>query len=421
MPTPSSAHGPAITVKGRSLPMVRSATWTCFILAGYLFSEDGRGERNHQIDACKDNESQDRVFECAGIGGFFAFHRFHRDCQIADLPRGFDAGLFHLLQGRLHHHVPRGEVRLRDLEPCGQFGERVFTLRHIRHLVLQQDQLLLVNLKHAAGPVHPALVRACVVQKAGQFDPLFDDLSFQIADLCAEACNDSFGVQRGPFDLQPHEVFLRGAPLGFGPFKACARVGHLVVAFLGREVVHPVLGIVDQLARKVGRDARVSSGDLHPDHAFGRVIANFDVFLVDLIGLFIGGIGAEPLDRVDPILGEMRLEAHIPIQTQHCIFGLQETLHRDTVRIGRKLRGQQAAKRSGTAGPLVLDDQEFGFRGIHRRRDDVEIIAREESRQHHKKRQPDQQKAGFLAAATADIALNVADFFGAALCGADLC
>lgn len=198
-------------------------------------------------------------------------------------------------------------------------------------------------------------------------------------------------------------------------------VAHGIFAALCGQVVDPLFGIINQTARKILGHLRIGRGHLHSDQSFGRIIADFHRFLEGFIGFLIRWIVAEPLDRVDPILGEMRLKPYIVVEPDHRLFGLQERLHANTVLCIGKLRRQKAPQRTGAARAFVLDDQEFGFCRVHRRRDFVEIISGQECRQNHEKREPDEQQTHFFAAAARDVALNVLDFLRPAIRRAQFC
>ncbi len=62
------------------------------------------------------------------------------------------------------------------------------------------------------------------------------------------------------------------------------------------------------------------------------------------------------------------------------------------------------------AGAIGFEDQEFGFRRIHRRGNDVEEISGYQGWQHDKERQASHQKDQFAAPPPSDIALDFLNF-----------
>ena len=127
---------------------------------------------------------------------------------------------------------------------------------------------------------------------------------------------------------------------------------------------------------------RVGGDHLRADHAFGRIIADLHHLLEQVIGLFVGGVWAQPLDRVDALVTEMRFEADIAVQPDHRVLGLQIALGGNRILVGGELRArQQPADPSATA--ISLKDQELGLGRIKRVGQCVEVIPNQKRRQQH--------------------------------------
>ncbi len=145
---------------------------------------------------------------------------------------------------------------------------------------------------------------------------LFLQLNLIGADLLAQAGDQSFGVKHRVF-LQLYQRQLCFAPVGLGLVQAAAGILDLVFAFALRLAIDGFFCIGDQSPRKLGRDFRIRGRYLHSDDTFGGVIANFDVFLVDFIGFFVGWVFFQPLQRVNRRISEHRFKAHVVFEAQH--------------------------------------------------------------------------------------------------------
>ncbi len=110
----------------------------------------------------------------------------------------------------------------------------------------------------------------------------------------------------------------------------------------------------------------------------------------------------------------MGFKARVRIQTQHRIFGLQVGLHSNAVLVGGKLGARKKPAKARTATGIVrLQDQEFGFRCIHRRGNDEKVPPGKKGWKKDEKGQTGQQKRQFPTTTAGDVALDLGDFLDA--------